>query len=499
MSNIYRAIGLEPLIDCRGAIQNMLGSLRRPSVQRAMEAASHNFVQYDELADGIGRRLAELTGAEWGMVSSGCAAGMKHLTAACVSGGNPEKLIRIPNLKGFDKYEVIIPGYARNVYDHSIRNIGVSIVHVNTAEELKRAISSRTAMIYLTSVKSSDAGQPLSLEVIADIAKPSNIPVLVDCAPDNLTIPPVHLERGASVVAYSGGKAMGGPHCAGLLLGNKDLLMSAWQASSPHHGPGRDNKVGREEMIGMLAAVEDWIQRDHDKDWQRWLSWLNTISSHVSRIEGIKTTIIEPTGLGNKSPVLNISWDPTEIHIKGEELAELVARTKPRMAIGNRDTNDGMTSVYIATSQMQDGEEHIVANRLYELLSQKRSPAAPLKPPSVNIEGEWKVQIQYFSSIAQHQLIIKQEGNWLSGVHQTEFNSANINGTIEGNQIRLQSPMRIIGDQLTYIFSGSLNENMVQGDVYLGEYLSAKFTATRNTTKPVRKKVMIPAGPPLAT
>lgn len=499
MSNIYRAIGVEPLIDCRGAIQNMLGSLRRPSVQRAMEAASHNFVQYDELADGIGRRLAELTGAEWGMVSSGCAAGMKHLTAACVSGGNPEKLIRIPNLKGFDKYEVIIPGYARNVYDHSIRNIGVSIVHVNSAEELKRAISSRTAMIYLTSVKSSDNGQPLSLEVIADIAKPNNVPVLVDCAPDNLTIPPVHLQRGASVVAYSGGKAMGGPHCAGLLLGDKDLLMSAWQASSPHHGPGRDNKVGREEMMGMLAAVEDWIQRDHDEDWQRWLSWLNTISSHVTRIEGVKTTIIEPAGLGNKSPVLNIIWDPSEIHIKGEELAELVARTKPRMAIGNRDTSDGMTSVYIVTGQMQDGEEKVVAKRLYELLSQKRSPVVPFKPPAVNFEGEWEVLVQYFTSIARHRFIIRQEGNWLSGVHQTEFNSANINGTIEGNQIRLQSPMRIIGDQLTYLFSGSLIENMVQGDVYLGEYLRAKFTAKPYKKTIPGRRINIPAGPPLAT
>lgn len=499
MSDIYRSIGVEPLIDCRGAIQNMLGSLRRPAVQRAMEAASHNFVQYDELADGIGSRLAELTGAEWGMVSSGCAAGMKHLTAACVAGGNPEKLIRIPDLKGFDKYEVIIPVYARNVYDHGIRNIGVTIVHVNTAEDLKNAISSRTAMIYLTSVKSSDTGQPLSLEVIAEIAKPFNIPILVDCAPDNLTIPPVHLQRGASVVAYSGGKAMGGPHCAGLLLGDKDLLMSAWQASSPHHGPGRDNKVGREEMMGMLAAVEDWIQRDHDEDWRRWLSWLNTIILKVSDIEGVKANIIEPTGLGNRSPVLYLSWDPSKIHINGSELAELVARTKPRMAIGNRDTNDGMTSVYIATSQMQEGEAQVVANRLYELLTQKRSPVAVMKPPSVKFEGEWEVQVRYFTSISLHKFIIRQEGNWLSGIHQTEFNTANLNGTIETNQVRLQSPMRIVGDQLSFLFSGFLVENILQGEVYLGEYLTATFTAKPYENKVPKRRVNIPSGPPLAT
>ena len=499
MTDIYRSIGVEPLIDCRGAIQNMLGSLKRPAVQRAMEAASHNFVQYDELADGIGQRLADLTGAEWGMVSSGCAAGMKHLTAACVAGGNPEKLIRIPDLTGFDKDEVIIPLYARNVYDHGIRNIGVTLIHVNTAEELKHAINSRTAMIYLTSVKSSDTGQPLSLEVIAGIAKPRNVPIVVDCAPDNLTIPPVHLQRGASVVAYSGGKAMGGPHCAGLLLGDKDLLMSAWQASSPHHGPGRDNKVGREEMMGMLAAVEDWIQRDHQEDWRRWLSWLNTISLKLSGIEGVKTSVVEPAGLGNKSPVLYISWDAAKIHINGSELAELVARTKPRMAIGNRDTNDGMTSVYIATSQMQEGEDRVVANRLYELLTQKRSPPAPMKPASVKLEGEWDVEVQYFTSIAQHKFIFHQDGNWLSGTHKTEFNVTILNGTIEGNQIKLNSPMRITGDQLTYMFSGIVIENTIQGDVYMGEYLTAKFIAKPYKSNVLKKRINIPAGPPLST
>src|SRR6478672_2328384 len=123
--NIFETIGVEPLINCRGTFTIIGGSLERPAVRAAMEAASTNFVQYDELADGIGKKLAELTGAEWGMVSAGCAAGMKHITAACVTGGNPEKLIRIPDLSGFDKTEVVIPKSSRNVYDHAIRNIGV--------------------------------------------------------------------------------------------------------------------------------------------------------------------------------------------------------------------------------------------------------------------------------------------------------------------------------------------------------------------------------------
>ncbi|HQS06745.1 MAG TPA: hypothetical protein PLT16_14060, partial [Daejeonella sp.] len=118
-TNIFRSIGVEPVINCMGTFTIIGGSLERPAVRAAMEAAAHNFVQYDELADGIGQRLADLTGAEWGMVSAGCAAGLKHITAACVTGGNPEKLIRIPDLTGFDKNEVIIPDFSRNAYDHA--------------------------------------------------------------------------------------------------------------------------------------------------------------------------------------------------------------------------------------------------------------------------------------------------------------------------------------------------------------------------------------------
>src|SRR6266513_1092404 len=147
--NIFESIGVEPIINCRGTFTIIGGSIERLEVRAAMEAASKNFVQYDELADGIGKRLAEIKGAGWGMVSAGCAAGMKHVTAACVTGGDPEKLIRIPDLTGFDKTEVVIPKSSRNVYDHAIRNIGATIVEVNTPEELENALNARTAMIYM--------------------------------------------------------------------------------------------------------------------------------------------------------------------------------------------------------------------------------------------------------------------------------------------------------------------------------------------------------------
>lgn len=496
---IYESIGVEPVINCRGTFTIIGGSLERPEVLAASKAAAGNFVQYDELAFGIGRRLAEITGAEWGVVSSGCAAGLKHVTAACVTGGNPEKLIRIPDLTGMDKTEVIIPRYSRNAYDHAIRNIGVKIIMVETPEELSQAINPRTAMIYLMAGNESATGTPLSLEVIAEIAQPKNIPILIDAAAEILTIPNVHLQRGATIVAYSGGKAICGPQCAGLLLGRKDILMAAWQASSPHHGPGRDNKVGKEEMIGMLAAVEAWTTRDHQAEWKTWLSWLDIIAKRVMKIEGVETSVHEPTELSNRSPVLNVTWDPDKLHITGEEVAEDFARNKPRIAIGS-STKDGRTSVNITTGQMQPGNEKIVAERIYDILSRKRSQkTTSMTAPSSSLGGHWNVSVEFFNSKSQHTLLLEQDGNWIQGTHQSDFSVQEVMGMIEGDQVKLRSNLRIPGSAVTYLFSGTVSGEAISGSIYLGEYLSAKFTAQRSKYRNDRKRIVIPGGPPLAT
>jgi seryl-tRNA(Sec) selenium transferase len=498
-TGIFQSIGVEPIINCRGTFTIIGGSIERPEVRAAMEAASKDFVQYDELALGIGKRLAEITGAEWGMVSAGCAAGLKHMTAACVTGGNPERLIRIPDLTGLEKTEVIIPASARNMYDHAIRNIGVKIITVNSVEELRNAVSHRTAMIYLMADEPSNAPQPLTLEAVAAIAKPKNIPILVDAAAEILTIPNRHLQLGATVVAYSGGKAICGPQCAGLLLGDKNILMSAWQASSPHHGPGRDNKVGREEMMGMLAAVEAWGKRNHAAEWKTWLSWLENISKKVTTITGVTTSVIEPKAFSNRSPVLKISWDPSHLHITGEEIAEEVARNKPRIAIGS-ESQPGITSLNITTGQMQPGNDKVVADRIFAILSRKRSPKSTvMKTPASTISGNWNVEVDFSSSKAQHTLFIEQDGNWLQGSHKGEFSVQEVAGTIEGDQVKLRSVSRQPGDSITFIFSGTITGDIIAGPIYMGEYMSAKFTAKRTSYKGKHVPVVVPGGPPLAT
>ena len=499
VGSIYETIGVDPIINCRGTFTIIGGSVERPEVVAAMKAASGYFVQYDELAFGVGKRLAELTGAEWGMVSSGCAAGLKHVTAACVTDGNPEKLVRIPDLSGFEKTEVIIPSHSRNVYDHALRNIGVTIITVDSAEALKDAINPRTAMIYLMATEETMPGQPLSTEVISQIAKLRNIPVVVDAAAEILTIPNVHLAHGATVVVYSGGKAICGPQCAGLVLGKKDLLMASWQASSPHHGPGRDNKVGKEEMMGMLAGVEAWTKRDHAAEWKTWLSYLDAINKEVTKISGVTTKVHEPTELSNRSPVLNVSWEVGKFNITGEEVAELFARTKPRIAIGGHTEGD-ITSLSITTGQMQPGNEKVVAQRIVAVLSEKRPPRSESMPaPSGSVAGQWDVTMEFFAGASTHHFTLEQDGNWIQGKHQSDFSNNELVGMIEGNEIKLRSNYRAPGDGITYLFSGVLSDAEFSGSVYMGEYLTAKFKARKRVYKLARKRIVIPGGPPLAT
>src|SRR3954471_8687367 len=285
-ANMYRSIGVRPLINARGTFTIITGSQTLPEVKRAMEQASRSYVQMDELMDSVGKRLAEISGAEWGIITNGCAAGLTHCTSAAIAGGNPERMQRVPNLAGL-KSEVIVPEYSHNVYDHAIRMLGVKLIIVRNKAELDAAFNERTAMAYVLAGPGDDG--PLGTRVVAEATtRRHNVPLVVDAAAEVLTLKPnVHLDRGANVVAYSGGKCLRGPQAAGLLLGDKVLLQAAWLNSAPHHAFGRSLKVGKEEIMGMLAAVEAWTKRDHEAEWHRWESWLDQIATRLKPIDGV--------------------------------------------------------------------------------------------------------------------------------------------------------------------------------------------------------------------
>src|SRR5580693_3591911 len=329
--NLYESIGVTPLVNCRGTFTIITGSQSLPEVKRAMEEASHAYVHLDELMDAVGQRLADLTKAEWGIVTAGCAAALTHATSACISGGDPEKMQRVPNLTGL-KNEVVVPRYSRNEYDHAVRMLGVKMVEVETAAQFETAISPRTAMVMILSCPAAETGE-LSIENACAIARRKGVPVIVDAAAETLTIPNIHLAHGANMVAYSGGKCLRGPQAAGLLLGQKDLVRAAWINSAPHHTFGRSLKVGKEEIMGMLAAVEMWVKRDHDAEWKQWQGWLDYIAAQATQVAGVNSAILQPEDLSNHAPRLRLSWDAARIGITGAELEELLLHGQPRIAV----------------------------------------------------------------------------------------------------------------------------------------------------------------------
>src|SRR5213593_1156205 len=475
--NIYQSIGVRPLINARGTFTILSGSLMLPEVRAAMDAAAQHYVHLDELAEAVGARLAELTKAEWGLVTSGCAAALTHATAACVAGGNPDLHVRIPNLAGFPRDEAIIPKHSRNVYDAAVRAVGVRVVEVTTPAELEAALGPRAALVYILAGPEADES-PLNTKVIAAAAQARKVPVLVDAAAEILTVPNVHLQNGATLVAYSGGKCLRGPQAAGLLLGRKDLIKAAWVHSAPHHGYARSMKVGKEEAIGMLMAVEMWVKRDHKAEWSRWLAWLNSIAANVSRIDGVTTSISETTELSNRTPSLTIRWDRRRLGISGADLARHLLDTEPRIATpGGRDRGDE-ASISITPYMMSNGEEKIVAEKVYAALSTAPRPKAPApaSAPASDVTGQWDLRIEYVASSSTHTLHLKQVGNRLEGSHQGDFVSRDLSGTIEGNAVQISSSYtERHGDALSFRFSGTVEGDAMSGTLDMGEYLAAKW------------------------
>jgi len=282
----YTRIGVRPFINCTATITINGGSLTLPEVVSTIEQASHYHVNLNELMEKVGDRLAGLLQVEWGIVTAGAASSLMFATAGCLAGTDPEKMQRLPSLEGLPN-EVIMPRESRNVYDHAIRNLNVRVIEVDTPDELQAAIGRRTAMVAI--LGQHFGGAKLDLKDVAPIARKAGIPILVDAAADYLIVPNPYIALGADLVAYSGGKIIRGPQTAGLLVGRRDLVRAAWANSAPHHSFGRPAKVSKEEIVGMLRAVEIWQERDIQADFRVWESWYAEMIPRITRAAGVRT------------------------------------------------------------------------------------------------------------------------------------------------------------------------------------------------------------------
>lgn len=475
--DVYTRIGVQPFINCTATLTINGGSLTLPEVIAAMEQAAHFHVDLDELMEKVSARLAELLHVEWAIVTAGTAAALTHATSACLVGTDPEKMQRLPNLEGL-KDEVIIPRESRNVYDHAVRTLGVKIIEVNSPEELRRAIGPHTAMIEVLGNYFGKAG--LDLKDVAPIARERGIPVLVDAAADYLIVPNPYLALGADLVAYSGGKILRGPQGAGLLAGRKDLVRAAWANSAPHHAFGRALKVTKEEIAGMLAAVEVWRGgRELDADFQEWKRWYAHISTRITKVDGVTTKDIPPVR-GGPFPTLRVSWDTQKIAITAGEVGRKLLDGEPR--IMTQAAGEG-NSFLIRPVAMKAGDYQIVADRLFQVLSS--SPGArnttALKPPSAGVAGVWEVDIQYEVGAARHKLFLAVNGNQISGTHQGWAYEGDLKGQIDGDQVKFRSNLPADGNELSYTFAGTVSGPEMKGDLQLGEYGRARWHAVRHT------------------
>ena len=484
-ADVYQSIGVRPLINARGTFTIISGSTMLPEVRAAMDAAARKYVHLDELAEAVGARLAVLTGAEWGLVTNGCSAGLTLATAACVAGGNPDLHVRLPNLNGFAKDEAVIPTHSRNVYDAAIRAVGLRVVEVSTLAEFEAALGPRTALIYVMASPRAD-DSPLSVKAMAPIANAKGVPILVDAAAEILTVPNVHLKNGATLVGYSGGKCLRGPQTGGLLLGRKDLVRAAWVHSAPHHGFTRSLKVGKEDAIGMLMAVEMWVTRDHDAEWKRWIGWLDHIAKRLSSIAGVTTTVAQPSGLSNRTPSLRIQWDRQQFGLAGDAVVRALLEGEPRIATAMAGGAPPLTGVSVTPYMMEAGEEKIVADRLHALLSKRAAqPATPSPAAAVaDLAGQWNVSIQFAAAKSTHTLLLTQRGNDLGGYHQGDFMTRDLTGTIDGDTVRIRSAYgEQHGDSVNLTFSGKVAGDGMSGTLDMGEYLGATWSATRRAAR----------------
>src|SRR5262249_15830359 len=264
----------------------------------------------------------------------------------------------------------------------------------------------------------------------------------------------------------------------------------AWINSAPHHAFGRSLKVGKEEIMGMLAAVEMWVKRDHDAEWKQWESWLAHIATSVKRVDGVTTKVNQPEeGLSNRTPALQIMWDSTKLGITGPDVNKLVFETEPRIVLagasggGGRGGNTTQSSVSVVPYQIDPGDEKIAADRLYAILSKPPKIEAPPAPPAgqpANIAGQWELHLEFLRGSANHKLVLEQDGGKLMGTHEGEFASGDLNGTIAGGEVRFQSGYGTEGTRVSYQFTGKAEGGRMSGTVALGEYGEAKWTAERH-------------------
>src|SRR5215467_2300030 len=366
--NVYEELGVTTVINGEGTMTVLGGSLPRPEVEEVMALGGKHFCSIPELEVAAGKRIAEMLKLPEGytaLVTSGAAAAMQSGLAGILTGDNRKFIEQIPDLTGM-KSEVIIQKSHRNPFDHQLRNTGAKLVVVETADDVRKAINPQTAMMHFSNF-ANDQGQ-IKVEEWLKLAHEHNIPAFIDAAADT---PPVsrlwdYAVMGYDLIAFSGGKAIRGPQCAGLLIGKKELVANALLNNSPHEDTlGRSQKVGKEEIIGMVKAIELYLKEDHEALNKEWQDRLEYISNRITKVSGVTTSYFMPD-IANHVPHMSITWD-SRVKITPQEVSEALKNSEPSIIMGGGEGRPGLS---IASFMLQEGEHKIVAEQLEKVLKQ---------------------------------------------------------------------------------------------------------------------------------
>ena len=362
--NVYNELGVTTVINGQGTMTMLGGSLPRPEVEAVMALAGQHFVSIPELEVAAGSKIAEMLKLPEGytaLVTSGAAGAMQSGLAGILTGDNEQYIQQLPDLTGL-KSEVIIQKSHRNPFDHQLRGTGVKLIEIETRDELRNAVNQKTAMMHFTNF--ANAAGKIKVDEWVKLAKQYNLPAMIDAAADT---PPVsHLwdyaNMGYDLVTFSGGKAIRGPQCAGLLIGRKELIGYALLNNSPYEDTlGRGQKVGKEEIIGMVKALELYLDEDQNALTQEWWRRLDTVSKQVVKVEGVSTAYFIPD-IANHVPTMQINWDPRRISLTPHEVSDALRKGKPSIVLGRTQIGLEMNSF-----MLQPGEDQIIAERLIQI------------------------------------------------------------------------------------------------------------------------------------
>lgn len=369
--DFFKELGIRVFINAAGTYTFMTASLMPPEVVEAIRVSAKQFALLDDVQDKVGEQIARICKAEAAMVTAGCWSAIVLGMAGILTGADDKKVAMLPFLEGSGmKSEAIVQKSHANGYHMALTNTGVKIVTVETADELRNAVNEKTACLWFLNREAS-VGQ-IKHEEWLSLGKEFDIPTMIDIAAD---VPPVENlwrfnEMGFDLVCISGGKALLGPQSAGILMGKKDLIAAARLNAPPRSGIARGQKVNKEEIIGMYAALDRYVKLDHKKEWNEWEKKIAVIDTAVKKVKGVKTEVIVPP-VANHTPSLKIAWDTNATNLTAEALGKRLREGSPSIEVVSWEDKD---AIKVTVFMLKSGEEALVARRILEEL-QKASKA----------------------------------------------------------------------------------------------------------------------------